>query len=152
MLYRLHILQVFLEAIPYITIIVLNALIVRQIVTSGKFRRKFATRTDRRRSTNGGITTRTEHIERKNVPIAANIKIIGRKTHSSSLVDLKSVRKPKSPRLITAPKKNGRKKHFGQVYLTCAILSHLCFPFRLLLDIAKHYFICKMNRILIDYR
>lgn len=33
--------QVFLEGIPYITIIFLNAMIIKQIVTSGKFRKRF---------------------------------------------------------------------------------------------------------------
>ena len=103
-----------MEAIPYITIIVLNALIVRQIVTSGKFRQKFVRRTDRL-SSNGGITTKVEHIER-----SGNVESIERKNvpnvKSSSLVNLTGVRKPKSPRFITAAKKNGRKRHFGQVH------------------------------------
>ena len=109
----IYILQVFLEAIPYITIIVLNALIVRQIVTSGKFRRKFVRRT---MSSNGGITTKVEHIER-----SGNVESIERKNvpnvKSSSLVNLTGVRKPKSPRFITTAKKNGRKRHFGQVHV-----------------------------------
>ena len=67
-------------------------------------------------SSNGGITTKVEHIEKsgnaesfemKNVP---NVK-------SSSLVNLTGVRKPKSPRFITTAKKNGRKRHFGQVHV-----------------------------------
>ena len=102
--------QVFLEAIPYITIIVLNALIVRQIVTSGKFRQKFVRRT---MSSNGGITTKVEHIEKSgNVEMLKNVPNV----KSSSLVNLTGVRKPKSPRFITTAKKNGRKRHFGQVH------------------------------------
>ena len=107
----IYILQVFLEAIPYITIIVLNALIVRQIVTSGKFRQKFVRRT---MSSNGGITTKVEHIEKSgNVEMLKNVPNV----KSSSLVNLTGVRKPKSPRFITTAKKNGRKRHFGQVHV-----------------------------------
>ena len=94
----IYILQVFLEAIPYITIIVLNALIVRQIVTSGKFRQKFVRRT---MSSNGGITTKVEHIEKSGNAESIemkNVKSIKHKNHSSSLVNL------------------GRKRHFGQVH------------------------------------
>ena len=74
-------------------------------------------------SSNGGITTKVEHIER-----SGNVESIERKNvpnvKSSSLVNLTGVRKPKSPRFIIAAKKNGRKRHLDQVHIqSCLVLE-----------------------------
>ena len=98
---------------------------MNQIVSSGKFRRKFAANGDRERATtftelnkNERTDGGSQRIERENVRLLPAQKPITRKSHSSSLVDLKDVgrRGPKSARLMAATKKNGStENHFGQV-------------------------------------
>ena len=98
---------------------------MNQIVSSGKFRRKFAANGDRERATtftelnkNEQTDGGSQRIERENVRLLPAEKPITRKSHSSSLVDLKAVGGPKSLRLIASAKRNGKaKKHFNQVQL-----------------------------------
>ena len=96
---------------------------MNQIVSSGKFRRKFAANGDRERATtftelnkNERTDGGSQRIEGENVRLLPAQKPITRKSHSSSLVDLKAVGGPKSLRLIASAKRNGKaKKHFNQV-------------------------------------